>query len=380
MITVDVVNDYPTFVGLEGLWNDTVDRAVIGHPFLRHEWLRTWWDSFGANRQLLLMIVRSGRRVHAIAPLMTERARMYGIPVRRIQFLHNDHTPRADMIVAERPEESYLAIWQSLLRLRAHWDVMQLSQLTGESPTPALISQLAAREGLPVGVWRCDNAPYLELNGGWQGYFNSLTAKLRQNIRNRLTRLTAFGEPALEVIADRDGVRNARRDALSLEASGWKRDQGTAILSDGNVERFYTDLSDRGAASGWLRLLFLKVGGQRIATSYSASYQGRLFMFKTGYDPAYAKCSPFKLLTYFAIQDAFDGGLREVDFLGDAEPWKLEWTASTRPHDWLFVFGRTSRGRLTHAAKFRALPALKRWLRPLDRSRAALARPEVDSH
>jgi hypothetical protein len=83
-MTVDVVRDYPTFLALEGLWNDTVERAGVGHPFLRHEWLRTWWDSFGTGRQLLLLIVRSGRRVHAIAPLMSERVQMYGIPLRRI--------------------------------------------------------------------------------------------------------------------------------------------------------------------------------------------------------------------------------------------------------------------------------------------------------
>ena len=41
--------------------------------------------------------------------------------------------------------------------------------------------------------------------------------------------------------------------------------------------------------SGWLRLLFLTVGGRRIATSYASCYQDRLFFFKTGYDPEYAE-------------------------------------------------------------------------------------------
>ena len=44
--------------------------------------------------------------------------------------------------------------------------------------------------------------------------------------------------------------------------------------------------------------------------------------------------------------DAFERGFEEVDFLGDTEPWKLEWTTTTRPHDWLFVFSKSSRGRL----------------------------------
>jgi CelD/BcsL family acetyltransferase involved in cellulose biosynthesis len=107
--------------------------------------------------------------------------------------------------------------------------------------------------------------------------------------------------------------------------------------------------------------MFLTVGGRRIATSYGAVYDRRLFLFKTGYDPEYATGSPFKVLTCFAIQAAYAEGLREVDFLGDSEPWKLEWTPTSRAHDWLFVFSGTKRARLLHSLKFHVVPELKRW-------------------
>ena len=100
---------------------------------------------------------------------------------------------------------------------------------------------------------------------------------------------------------------------------------------------------------------------RRIATSYGAVYDGRRFLFKTGYDPEFAKCSPFKVLTSFAVQHAYAHGLKEVDFLGDTEPWKLEWTSTTRAHDWLFVFGTSTRARLVHRAKFQLAPAVRRW-------------------
>jgi CelD/BcsL family acetyltransferase involved in cellulose biosynthesis len=363
MISVDVVTDYTDFCRLESQWNETVDRSGLTYPFLRHEWLRTWWDCFGSGRDLLALVVRSGHRILALAPLMRERATMYGIGVRRIQFLHNDQTPRADVIVAERADEAYQAIWNTLLNSHGRWDVLQLSQLPGESATPSRVQALAKTRGYPTGMWRCDNAPYLELTRSWDDYLGGLTAKLRSNIRNRIGRLKEFGEPRLEVIGDPREILEARQDALALEASGWKRDEGTAIGSDAQLARFYSQLAARAGASGWMRLLFLNVGGRRIATSYASIYQGRLFLFKTGYDPAYAKCSPFRVLTYFAIQDAMAKGLTEFDFLGDAEPWKLEWTATTRPHDWLFVFANTVRGRLVHSAKFQVRPAVKRWLR-----------------
>lgn len=360
-ITVDVINDYETFNKLEPQWNETVERAGLTHPFLRHEWLRTWWDSFAQDRLLNVMVVRAGRKIIALAPLMLEQARMHGVPVRRVQFLHNDHTPKADVIVTEREDEAFDAIWSALMKARSQWDVLQLSQLPGDSPTHAQIGRLAAGD-YATSLWQSDVSPYLELTSDWNAYLQGRNAKLRQNLRNRLNRLSQLGEVSLQMISEPSAIRHARHQALTLEASGWKREAGTSIRSDPNVERFYTLLSDRASDQGWLRLLFLTVNGKRIATSYASRYQDRLSFFKTGYDPDYAKYAPFKLLTYFTIRDGFGDGLREVDFLGDAEPWKLEWTTTTRPHDWLFVFGHSARGRLAHAAKCRVIPAVKRLL------------------
>jgi CelD/BcsL family acetyltransferase involved in cellulose biosynthesis len=360
-LETDVVSSYAAFLALETEWNDAVDRAGISHPFLRHEWLRTWWECFGDGRTLHLVVVRAAGRIVAIAPLMRETVTMYGVRIRRLDLIHNDHTPRADVIVAGQGADALRAIWRALLDTRGGWDLLQLSRLPRESATREVFQRFAAEERWPTGIWEGDVSPYLTLSGTWERYHATLPAKFRSNLRNRLGRLTKLGEPALETIDDAAGIAAGREDALRLEASGWKRDSGTSICSDPAVERFYRLLADRATAAGWLRLMFLTVGGRRIATSYGSCFGGRLFLFKTGYDPEYATCSPFKLLTFFAIQSAYAERLTEVDFLGDAEPWKLEWTETRRPHDWLFVFSSSRRARLLHSIKFQMLPELKRW-------------------
>jgi CelD/BcsL family acetyltransferase involved in cellulose biosynthesis len=359
--SVEEVTDLATFQALDREWNETVSRAGIPHPFLRHEWVRTWWDAFGADKRLHILVVRAAGRIIAIAPLMRENTQMYGLTVRRLQFLMNDHTPRTDVIVADRPADAYRAIWNNLRQHRDLWDMLKLAQLPGESPTHTFFSGLAAADSCLTGVWRSGDSPYLTLEGTWDSYFNGLSAKFRSNVRNRLSRLTRIGAPALEVLADPDAIRGALDDVWRLEDSGWKRENGTAITSDPSVRRFYTDLIGAPGTAGWLRLLFLSVGGERIATSYGAVFDNRLFLFKTGYDPEFAGCSPFKLLTYFAIQHAYECGLSEVDFLGDAEPWKLEWTSTVRGHDWLYVFADSRRARFLHSVKFQWVPELKRW-------------------
>ena len=360
-VTLDTITDFGAFVRLEAAWNDAVDRAGIAHPFVRHEWVRTWWECFGEGARLHVLVVRNQGQITAIAPLLHETTSMYGVRVRRIRFIQNDHTPRTDIIVASDPEESYRAIWTALRNDTDRWDVLQLSQLERGSETLRVLTGLAAADSCATGVWKSGESPYLPLTGTWDSYLTGLPAKFRSNLRNRLARLTQIGEPTLEVLTDGAAIQAACGDVWRLEPSGWKRDAGTAITSDDAVRQFYTALVEAGSAAGWLRLLFLNVGGRRIATSYGACFRNRLFLFKTGYDPEYAACSPFKLLTYFAIREAYAHGLTEVDFLGDSEPWKREWTSEARGHDWLFVFADTVRARLLHSLKFQWGPELKRW-------------------
>lgn len=358
--SVDVISDPIAFEGMESVWNETVERASLAHPFLRHEWVRTWWESFGADGRLHIIVVRSAGRILAIAPLMWDTTWMYGVPVRRLRLLQNDHTPRTDIIVAERPQDSYRAIWQSLLDISGQWDVLQLSQIPSASQTLSTLLSLAADGDHATGTWKSDDSPYLSLDYTWDSYCAGLAPKLKQNLRNRWSRLETVGHTTLQVLEDRSDVQAASDEALHLEASGWKYGAGTAVGSDPWTHHFYTTLARRAADRGWLRLLFLTVNNRRIATAYSACYRDRLMFLKTGYDPAFAKYSPFTLLTHAALRDAFAARLAEVDFLGNSEPWKREWTKTARPHDWLFIFGHTLRGRLVHQLKFRLKPAVSR--------------------
>jgi CelD/BcsL family acetyltransferase involved in cellulose biosynthesis len=77
---------------------------------------------------------------------------------------------------------------------------------------------------------------------------------------------------------------------------------------------------------------------------------------KAGYDPFYARYSPFNLLSFSVLRNA----LTEYDFFGGTDVWKLKWTKQTRPHYWLFVFSRTIKGHLLHLIKFQSAPFLKR--------------------
>jgi CelD/BcsL family acetyltransferase involved in cellulose biosynthesis len=358
--TVEVVTEYSDFVGMEAAWNALVERARIDHPFLRHEWIRTWWDCFGQGQKLHIVLVRHRDELVAIAPLKLDHARIYGVTLRRLQFIFNVHTPRLDFILGRPSREAFLALWKYLSDRQGLWDVVEMHQLPEGSRTLDELRRMAEAAGCPTGIWRSDASPYLSLEGlTWDDYFASLPAKHRSNLRNRGKRLAKLGKVELEVLHGRRGLSTALEDGFAIEAAAWKGENRSAIRSDAEVRRFYTSLGPVAAQAGWLRLQFLTVDGRRIAFGYSLVYGNKMYLLKAGYDPAYSPYSPFNLLCERLLRSCFEEGLAEFDFLGADAEWKMRWTRTTRPHYWLYLFARDARARFVHWAKFRLASALR---------------------
>lgn len=357
---VEVVSGHEALRGLRPVWNQLVARAGIDHPFLSHEWICSWWESFGAGKTLHVLLVRVDGRVVAIAPLMRSEERVYGMRVRRLASLYNPHTPRFDFIVAYDAEGVYRHIWRYLLSVSGEWDVLELSQLLAGSRTLDSLSQLARDDGYLVGVWRGEVSPYVPFNGTWERYVDRLSRNHWAKVRKGLNRLARRGDVRLETISAGEQLSDAMNDGLRIEAAAWKEQTGTAISSNPDVEKFYRVLAERAAVAGTLRLLFLTVAGSRIAFAYALCYRNKLYVLKAGYDPAYAYYSPYNLLCYLVFQDGFARGLDEYEFLGGDEAWKLDWTQVTKGHDWLYVFAPGLRTRLLYHAKFRWIPLLQR--------------------
>jgi hypothetical protein len=106
-------------------------------------------------------------------------------------------------------------------------------------------------------------------------------------------------------------------------------------------------------------LYFLKVGGVRIAVRIALLFQNKLYMLKAGYDPQYASYAPGHVLSMKILEEAWRLRFDEVDFLGDAERWKLDWATDLHRHVWLFVFPGHLKSRLLYHLKVRVMPRIK---------------------
>jgi CelD/BcsL family acetyltransferase involved in cellulose biosynthesis len=121
-------------------------------------------------------------------------------------------------------------------------------------------------------------------------------------------------------------------EAAAIELRSWKREAGSAMLCDPAKEAFFRAYFRDACAKGTLRVAFLRIGATAVAMQLAIETQGRYWLFKIGFDDAYAKCSPGTLLMLHTLGYAARAGLAAYEMMGEVEPWIADfWTQEAHP-------------------------------------------------
>lgn len=115
---VETFTDPAAFDRLRQEWNGLRQPGSDQNPFFSCDWFACWWKAFGSHRRLLLVTVRKNGRLQAVLPMMLEASWRYGVPLRRLATIGNDHTPCFDLVRADNEEDLYRIVWNHLMNLR----------------------------------------------------------------------------------------------------------------------------------------------------------------------------------------------------------------------------------------------------------------------
>jgi CelD/BcsL family acetyltransferase involved in cellulose biosynthesis len=243
--------------------------------------------------------------------------------------------------------------------------VLDLAFLTGSPSEIADWRASLEADGSCALVRVLQRSPYVETGGDHEAYRESLSRSLRAGLRRRSRALEREGHVSMQVLDGAADVDASLDAAIALEGSGWKAARRTAIGSRPQTRRFYGDLARWAASRGLLRLSFLLLGERRIATQFGLETDGAYYFLKGGYDPAFARFSPGRLLHQRMIERSFSLGHESYEFLGGEEPYKLAWAASAREIVALRAFRRTPVGAAWSVRDRYVLPQLRRAARGL---------------
>ena len=298
------------FSGLETAWEELLSAATTNHIFSTPQWQRAWWQAFGNDGQLLLLSVRRDTELIAIIPLMRQGE--------KIAFIGSSDVCDYMDFVARCGQEA--AIFSRLLDYLEPigWSSIDLHSLLPHSLALCHFAPLARQRGYLVEITKEDVSPQLVLPLSWEGYLSQLKVKDRHELRRKLRRLSQV-KSCFYVVEDGKRLPQDLEDFFTLfkQGKGDKREFMTDPMSG-----FFKAMASSVAAKGYLRLAFLEVEGQRVASAICFDYWDRLHLYNSGYDPRYASLSVGLLCKAFCIREAIHQGKRHFDFLRGAEHYK----------------------------------------------------------
>jgi dTDP-4-amino-4,6-dideoxygalactose transaminase/CelD/BcsL family acetyltransferase involved in cellulose biosynthesis len=288
-------------------WSDLAERST--NIFSTWEWASLWWRHFGEGRRLLSAACRhpDGRLV-AVLPLYLSSS----LPLRVVRLLGHGPGDQLGPVCDPRdriPAARALRRW--LLDDVSRWDVFLAEELPGDEGWSALLGgQVLERQASPVLRFR---------DASWETFLASLSSRLRHELRHDAAKLAREHDVRYRLADDPSRLQEDLDTLFRLHSARWG---GRETPFGGAREAFHRDFASCALERGWLRLWFVELDGEPVATWYGFRFGGVESSYQTGRDPAWRRSSVGLVLLAHAIRQALEEGVREYRFLRGDEPYK----------------------------------------------------------
>jgi len=312
-------------VRLKPEWDRLVAQSDADHFFAQHAWQHLWWNHFGHDYALRLVTVRDETgRLAGIAPLMASHT---DVEVTLSLLGGSEVADYLDLIVSREEAAEVRPLLLAAIREHLRWHTLDLHGLPEGSPTPDAILQQYSSNGVEVVVELEDVSPSVALTGSWHGYLASLGKKDRHELRRKLRRAVDDQEAIWHTVADEADLAVNFDAFITLHRLS---SPAKAAFMTPQMESYFWDLARMTLAQGSLRLGVLWADDKPLSAAMGFAYGNRLYLYNSGYDPAYASHSVGIAAVGLLLRESAHQAIDVFDFLQGNEPYK--YTLGGRDH------------------------------------------------
>ena len=327
----EVIHSLEEFELLADEWNNLLSFSASHVPFLRHEYLSTWWKTLGggewSHAELNVVFAREGDKLVGIAPLFfTEN--LEGEPA--LMLLGSiEISDYLDVIARPEDLSSFLEGLLAFLgdSQTPDWRVLDWYNILETSPTLPALQRAAESCGWSYSQANLHHCPYIPLPEDWETYLAGIQKKQRHEIRRKIRRAENHSADLRWYIVENEADLDAEIDELIR-----------LMAQDAEKERFLTGVmrSQMQAAvhaafqAGWLQLAFLEIDGKKAAGYLNFDYGDHIWVYNSGLNYDLGELSPGWVLLAYLLQWAMQNGRTMFDFMRGDEDYKYRFGAIDR--------------------------------------------------
>ena len=320
-MSIELIQSTPDFLALKEDWNNLLISCASHVPFLRHEYLTSWWTTMGGGEwdqgTLAILVDRDADgSLAAIAPFFLNGDRLMFLG----SFEISDYL---DLLAPQDKLTSFIPALFTYLKDEKipTWKALDLYNLREDTPSLPYLMEGANQAGYKIKQEVISPAPYLQLPGSWQDYLGTLKDRYRREIEKKIANADNYFLPISWYIVKEEDSLNDELDAfLKLMAN---HPQKEIFLTDKMVEQMKISAWE-AFQEGWLQLAFLQVGDIKAAGYLNFDFNDQIWVYNSGIDPLFENISPGWVLLSKIINWAIDRGRVGLDFMRGDETYKYQ--------------------------------------------------------
>jgi len=336
-LVVDHIVTERDLLGLESEWR-ALEPRMSQVPFVSFDWLIPWWQHLrtrkmfvGDELSVLTFRSRSGELL-GVAPLMiTHRPSVGPLRFRQLQFFGADPNiteVRGMAVALEHSNLVYATLLDHLRKLPGRVNTVSLMGLPyGNARLDERISTMFAAH-----VWGSDTVnPVVVLKPTWEAFKSSLSRNMKESLRK------CYNAPKRDGLSFDFNVVTRAADVNAALAAFFELHRARSEMPDavyhrnyfasGQAQRFISEVCARYAQRGALRIFQIKHDDAVIATRIGFVVGDSLYLYYSGYDPAYQQYSVMTTVVAESIQYAIAQGFRTVNLSTGRDVSKTRWSS-----------------------------------------------------
>jgi CelD/BcsL family acetyltransferase involved in cellulose biosynthesis len=356
-LRVEKVESLEELRSLAAAWRALEETSRNALPFWTFEWVESWWLHFAERNALVedslaVRVVRDqdGALVAAVPLILTRR------PARTLRGVRILHSLSADPNITEiagaivDPAHEGAAVRALMAHFQADaatYDWLEWSGVRRGSASERVL------EATGLLRWTRDNPNYvLPLAPSWDEFHHGLKRNVRESVRKCYNSLKRDGHAVrLDVVDQPDGVCAGLEHFFRLH----KMRAGVAgtvphsdFFASAIARAFLCDVSERLAHRGVTRIFLLSIDGQVVACRIGFVLGDCLYLYYSGYDPAWGRYSVMTTLVAEVLKHAMEHGLKTANLSTGADVSKTRWGPEERVYREAIQIAPSMRSRLAY--------------------------------
>lgn len=351
MLTAHWISDKQQFATLAAEWDVLLPEDA--RPFDLHCWYSNWWEAFGDPYELAVCTLRSGNELVAVAPLARDGA--------ELRALANAHSSVFRPLA--RDSEALQSLMEEVMSQDA--SRLEMTALPTDDPCASLLESGLDDAPMRFVLEPGAVSPIVDTNGDFDEWRKGSKPRWGAPLERFRRKMGRDHEAELSIVEPPDDLEAELEDGFRVEASGWKGEAGTAIISDPSTLAFYSGLARAFNERGELRLSRIALDGETAAVDLCLLHRSRLYLLKTGFDERFRRLAPGLVMRLSIIERCFELDLDAHELLGDDSEWKRKFATSDRSHLNVQAFAGGPEGYARYVYRKKLRPVLRRGYRRL---------------